>query len=102
MTSRTGSLTIFNGEAKEEGPALCLETRGEPEVERGERGGVLPAGNTEGNELPETFTLLFPREFKEVPDFASDSSDFTYVQTAQRNTFENENIESRMNQKQKR
>lgn len=87
MTSCNGSLTIFNGEAKEEGPALCLETRGEPEAARGERGGVLPAGNTEGNELPETFTLVFPREFKEVPDFASDSSDLTYVQTEQKKYF---------------
>ena len=88
MTSRTGSLTIFNGEAKEEGPALCFVTRGEPDVARGESGGVLPPGNMEGNPLlEEIFTLLeFPVVLKGGPTFASASKDFTYVITAQKIT----------------
>lgn len=70
MTSRTGSLTILRGEPKEERPDRCLTVRGEPEVLRGDSGGVLAAGNMEGNELVvETLILMeFPVD---VPVFTS-------------------------------
>ena len=80
ITSLTGSLTTFKGEPKLEGPALCFTTRGEPDVLLGERGGAVPAGNMEGNELLEAFGLeQFPGTFKGAPDFASLSSDVTYT-----------------------
>lgn len=79
MTSRTGSLTIFKGEAKGEGPVLCFVTRGEPDVARGERGGVLAAANMEGNELVEEIFILveLPDVLKGAPAFASAIKDFT-------------------------
>ena len=79
MTSRTGSLTTFNGEPKDDGPVLCFAVRGDPDMLRGESGGVLPAGNIDGNALlDETFVLLeFARAFNGVPFFASLIKDLT-------------------------
>ncbi|WRX19797.1 hypothetical protein QQP08_012284 [Theobroma cacao] len=74
MTSRTGSLTILRGEPKEEGPDRCLPIRGEPEVLRGESGGVLAAGNMEGNKLV-VEPVKFPVAFNDdVPVLASATS----------------------------
>ena len=80
MTSRTGSLTILRGEAKQEGPDRCLAIRGEPEVLRGESGGVFAVGNMDGNKLvvetliPVEFTVAFNDD---VPVFASVSKFLT-------------------------
>lgn len=78
MTSRTGSVTNFSGD-RSGGLLLCFDIRGEPDELLGESGGVLTAGNIEGNILlPATFTLQeFPRAFKGVPALASSIKDFT-------------------------
>lgn len=79
MTSRTGSLTILRGEPKDEGPDpdRCLTIRGEPEELRGESGGVLAAGNMDGN--VDTLSVVeFPVAFiNDVPVFASESKFLT-------------------------
>lgn len=79
MTSRTGSLTNFRGEPKEEGLTLCFTVRGEPEELLGESGGALPAAKIEGNGLlPIAFELQeFPETLDAVPAFASSIKDFT-------------------------
>lgn len=79
MTSRTCSVTNFRGEPSEEGLVLCFDTRGEPDELLGESGGVVAAGNIEGNILlPATLTLFeFPRALNGVPALASSIKDFT-------------------------
>jgi hypothetical protein len=81
ITSLTGSLTNFNGEPKDDGPAPDprLITRGEPEVLLGESGGALPAGNIDGRELLEAAFVLveLPATLSTAPVFASSIKDFT-------------------------
>ena len=79
INSFIGSLTTFRGEPKFERATLCFVTRGEPVELRGERGGVLPAGNMDGKELPvATFELdEFPEKFKGAPVLASLTKDVT-------------------------
>ena len=79
INSFIGSLTTFRGEPKFEGPTLCFVTRGEPVELRGERGGVLPAGNIDGKELPVAEFALdeFPEIFKGAPVLASLTRDVT-------------------------
>lgn len=79
MTSRTGSLTNFSGEPKEEKVDLCFIVRGEPTALLGDSGGALPAGKREGNGLPPLAFIVqeFPGAPKEVPAFASLTKDFT-------------------------
>lgn len=81
MISLTGSLTTFSGEPNEEGLVLCFKVRGEPDELRGESGGVLPAGNKEGNELLErAFVFVaFSSAPNGAPAFASASNDLTCV-----------------------
>lgn len=85
MTSRTGSLTNFNGEPKDEGLVLCFDVRGDPDELLGESGGVLPAENMEGTALfPKTLALKeFPEAVMGIPAFASSIKDFTYINTKQ-------------------
>ena len=84
MTSRTGSLTNFKGEPNEEGLVLCFVVRGEPDELRGESGGVLPAGNMDGNELfAKAFVHVeFPSAPNGTPAFASATSDLTCIHNA--------------------
>lgn len=72
MTSRTGSLTNFNGEPREEGLFFCLDMRGEPDALLGENGGALPTGNMEGNELTTAVLPLaeIPAMLMGFPGFA--------------------------------
>lgn len=90
MTSCTGSMENFNGDPRDEWLLLCFEMRGEwgePEELLGESGGVLPAGNVEGNELlPEKFTVEeFPSPLIGTPALASAIKDFTYTHMTQMN-----------------
>lgn len=81
MASHTGSLITFRGEPwDKEPPAFCFVKRGEPDVLRGESGGVLAAENIEGKELlEETLTdIELPNVLNGDPAFASASKDFTY------------------------
>lgn len=90
MTSFTGSLTNFSGEPKEEGPIPArLTVRGEPEELLGERGGVPPAGNIEGNGLLEEALVLLecPTMLKATPAFASSSKDFICTDIQQEESF---------------
>lgn len=79
MSSFTGSLTNFRGEPNADGPALCFIILGEPDELLGESGGVLPAGNIEGNELPDALFVLedIPPAFIGPPPLALLSKDFT-------------------------
>ena len=90
MISRTGSLTTFSGEPNEEGLLLCFVVRGEPDELRGESGGVLPAGNKEGNELlAKAFVIVeFSSAHKGAPALASAINDLTCVHNASINKIE--------------
>lgn len=80
MTSRTGSLTNFSGEPNEEKLDLCFIVLGEPTALLGESGGVLAAGNREGNGLTaQAFVEVeFPETPRLAPAFASSINDFTF------------------------
>lgn len=80
INSLTGSLISFKGEPKLDGPALCFITRGEPDVLLGDKGGALPAGNIDGNELIALACGLdeFPGTFKGPPALASLSNVVTF------------------------
>lgn len=82
MISLTDSRTTFSGEPNEEGLVLCFVVRGEPDELRGESGGVLPAGNREGNGLIErAFVLVeFSGALNGTPAFASASNDLICVE----------------------
>lgn len=83
MTSLIGSLTNFNGDPRDDGPATepRLKKRGDPELLLGDRGGALPAGNIEGNAL--LVARFVPPEMLGTlngsPSFASSIKDLTYM-----------------------
>lgn len=82
ISSFTGSFTNFRGEPKTEGPAgLCFMTLGEPDELLGESGGVLAAGNIEGNELLVAAFVLddVPATFNGPTPLALLSKDFTCI-----------------------
>lgn len=79
-------MTNLRGEPKTEGPDLCFRVRGEPDELLGESGGVLPAGNMEGNELLVAAFGLDndPETFKGPPALALLSKDFTCIARKER------------------
>lgn len=80
ICSFTGSFTNFRGDLNADGP-LCFVCRGETDELLGDSGGVLPAGNIEGNVLLATAFVPedVPATFTGPTPLALLSKDFTCI-----------------------